>query len=185
MSIVEVLLVVVIITVITSMSLPNMHQARIEANRIASLHTMAMLAEANGMYFHRHRIYAPGLSDLYAARLVEDARILAARSGSGQPMDGYFYYYNCRDPHTGFLLFATPAEHGKSGLMTYCVGELAQVFERDFGPTPHDKLTKEFEEVDYRIPPLQKLMDIFPNGRSMILKDRADDVWTQARVAFE
>ncbi|MGE4159039.1 MAG: hypothetical protein AB7F75_08070, partial [Planctomycetota bacterium] len=77
-SLMELVVVVVIIVVIASLSLPNMHQARIESNRVSTLQNMAMLAEANGMYFHRFRQYAPQLDAMYGIQLMEDIRFLDA-----------------------------------------------------------------------------------------------------------
>lgn len=184
-SLVEMLVVVVIIMLIASLSLPNMHQARIESNRIETLHNMAMLAEANGMYFHRFRQYAGGLSDLYGINLLEDNRFLQASTMPGTPMDGYFYHYNVSNPFTGFLFFATPSEYGKSGLLTYCVGETAIIFERDFGVLPQESLHKRFALTDHSTPPHGKLMELLPSGRSMTLGEFLDEIWLKANLVVE
>lgn len=125
-TIVEIMIVVAIITIITSVAIPNILRMRVNANEKAAIVGIKMLQRAMDTYQELHNAYPNNLAN--AQQNLVNANLLPPTfSNVNFTYSGY--RFNCGSSNTYFRCNATPTIQNSTGVKWFVVTSTQSIME--------------------------------------------------------
>ena len=134
-SLIELLIVVAIILIIAAIAIPNLLRARIAANESSAAASVRTIATGELTYQTAYQDYSPDLASLgppaatgcgtsptSSAACIIDYQLATAASAA-TAKSGYFFGAASTAGSLQYLVTATPATQGSSGVKGFCASE--------------------------------------------------------------
>jgi len=129
-SVVELLVILIILVILSSIVLPAVVKAKRNANKLVAVKCLQSLSDALEMYRLDKDSYPDNANALIniSPPYIREREIVEATYQSRQPYAGYYFDYTQRGP-ARYIYSATPSKIGKN-LVTYIINEKREIGEQ-------------------------------------------------------